>query len=98
MTIGYRETDSRVFTQAVIFRGGGVLVLSYILPSVRPSVRLFICTHISARFPLDGSPWNLILGNFMKMLRENTSLVKIEKNVGKMREGTNIFLSLILFV
>lgn len=65
---------------------GGVLVLSCILPSAR----LFICRHVSATFSLDGSPFNLILGNFMKMLRENPILVKIEKNVGKMREDKYI--------
>lgn len=44
MTIGYRETDSRVFTQAVIFRGGGgssIVLYSSIRPSVRPSVHLY---------------------------------------------------------
>jgi len=64
--------DTPVFTQVLIFRGC-VSIVFY--SSIRPSVHPFICTDVSARFSLDGSPWNLILGISMKKVRENPSLV-----------------------
>jgi hypothetical protein len=45
--------------------------------SVSPSVCLHLCPQVSARLPLDGFPWNLILGTSMKICRENTNLPKI---------------------
>jgi len=39
--------------------------------------RLSVCPHVSARLPLYGFLWNLILGNFMKICRETQNLVKI---------------------
>lgn len=35
--------------------------------------------HVSERLPLDGLPWNLILGTFMEVSREKLNLVKIQK-------------------
>ena len=39
------------------------------VPSVRP--------HISARLPLDGLPWNVILGSCMQVCLENSYLVTL---------------------
>ena len=40
-------------------------------------VRDSICPHVSARFPLDGFLWNLVLGTVIKISREISGLVKI---------------------
>ena len=42
---------------------------SHVRPSVYP--------HVSARLPLDGFPWNLILGTSMEVFRETPGVVKI---------------------
>ena len=36
-----------------------------------------VCPHRTTRFPLDGFPWNLILGCFSKTCRENVIFTKI---------------------
>jgi hypothetical protein len=38
---------------------------------------LLACQHVSARLPLDGYPWNLILDTFVKVSRGSTNWVKI---------------------
>lgn len=43
MKIGYRETDSGVFTQVLIFQGVCYYCLLFFHPSVRPSVHLYEC-------------------------------------------------------
>jgi hypothetical protein len=43
--------------------------------SVRPS----ICPHGTTRLPLDGFSWNLILENFSKICRENSSFNQIRQ-------------------
>jgi apolipoprotein N-acyltransferase len=36
-----------------------------------------VCPNVSARLPLDGFPWNFILRTYMKICRDNPSLVNI---------------------
>jgi hypothetical protein len=46
------------------------------------SVRLYVLPHVSARRPLCGFPWNLVLATFMKVCRENPYLLEADKNMG----------------
>jgi len=44
---------------------------------VRPSVSVYVRLHISARLPLDGFRWNLILGRSVKICHEIPVFFKI---------------------
>jgi hypothetical protein len=43
--------------------------------------RASVCPHISARLPLHGFSWNLILGGFIKICREIQTWLKSGKNI-----------------
>jgi hypothetical protein len=55
-------------------------------PSVGP--------HVSAPLPVDVCPWNWMLGTFMKICRENPSMVKTGKNIGHLTWRRNCVLLL----
>jgi len=60
--------------------------------SVYPSV----CPQISARLPLDGFPWNLILGTSMKIWREPPNLFKIGQKYWALNTNTYVSVRLIV--
>jgi hypothetical protein len=52
-----------------------------LLASLRPSVRLSVCLHVSSRLPLDGRvSVKFLLQIFVKTCRESPNVVKIGQN------------------
>jgi hypothetical protein len=40
-------------------------------------VRSYFCPHVPSRIQMEGFPWNLILGTFMEICREDSNLVTV---------------------
>jgi len=58
--------------------------------SVVMSVRLSVRPRETNRLPLDGFSWNLIFGNFSKICRENSSVIKMGQECRVLYMKTNI--------
>jgi hypothetical protein len=62
-----------------------------VCPSVRPSIWLCVCSHISARFPPHEFPWHMILGTSIKICLHNPDLVKIGQKYRALHMKTHVY-------
>jgi hypothetical protein len=54
------------------------------------NISFVTCGRTDGRLPLDGFPWNLVLGTFMKVYRENPNLVETGQKYRTLHMTTSV--------